>query len=67
MKYANYVEEGIESLLELLCPSALMLRFQVNDNIALKIECQFKPIVELSKLISLECTMRKNDDEFKIS
>jgi hypothetical protein len=36
LKYANYVEEGIQSFLELLCLSAIVLRSQVNDNRALK-------------------------------
>jgi hypothetical protein len=64
-KYANYVEEGIQSFLELLCSNAIMLRSQVNDNKALNIECQFKPIVELSKSINQQCTKRKSDDEFR--
>jgi hypothetical protein len=62
-KYANYVEEGIQSFLELLCYSAIVLRSQVNDNKALNIECQFKSIVELSKSINQPCTKRKSDDE----
>jgi hypothetical protein len=63
LKYANYGEEGIQSFLELLCLSAIVLRSQVNDNRALKIECQSKPIVELPKLVSIECTKKKCDDE----
>jgi hypothetical protein len=64
-KYANYVEEGIQIFLELLCSSAIVLSSQVNDNKALNIECQFKPIVELSKSINQQCTKRKSDDEFR--
>jgi hypothetical protein len=65
LKYANYVEEGIQSFLELLCLSAIVLRFQVNDNRALKTKCQSKTIVELPKLVSIECTKKKCDDESK--
>jgi hypothetical protein len=42
-----------------------VLRSQVNDNRALNIECQFKPIVELSKSINQKCTKRKNNDEIQ--
>jgi hypothetical protein len=64
-KYANYVEEGIQSFLEFLRSSAKVLRSQVNNNRALNIECQSKPIVKLSKSINQQCTKRKSDDEFR--
>jgi hypothetical protein len=60
-KYVDYVEEGIHNFLELLCPNAVMLRFQMNYNTTLKKKSQFKPIVELSKSISLECTKKNSD------
>jgi hypothetical protein len=63
LKYANYVEEGIQSFLELLYLSAIVLRSQVNDNRALKTKCQSKPIVKLSKLVSTKYTKKKCDDE----
>ncbi len=63
--YVDYVEEGIHNFLELLCLNAIMLRSQMNYNTTLKTKCQFKPIVELSKSISLECTKKNNDDKFK--
>jgi len=65
LKYVNYVEEGIQSFLEILCLSAIVLRSQVNDNRALKTKCQSKPIIELPKLVSIKCTKKKWDDESK--
>jgi hypothetical protein len=47
-KYVDYVEEGTHNFLELPCPSAIVLKFQVNDNTTMKIECQSKPTIELS-------------------
>jgi hypothetical protein len=64
-KYVDYVEESIQSFLELLCSNAIVIRFRVNDNRALNIECQFKPVVELSKSINQKCTKRKSDDEIR--
>jgi hypothetical protein len=65
--YVDYVEEGIHNFLELLCLNAIMLRSQMNYNTTLKTKCQFKPIVELSKSISLECTKKNNMTSLKIS
>jgi hypothetical protein len=62
-KYVDYVEKGIHNFLELLCPSAIMLRSQMNYNTTLKTKCQFKPIVELSNSISLERIKKNNDDK----
>jgi hypothetical protein len=44
-KYVDYVEEGIQNFLELVCHSAIMLKSQVNDNTTIKTKCQFKPTI----------------------